>query len=258
MTSARAQTVLGPVVFLALLLLLWETGVINDTLGVERFALPHPSEIVDALSEHRGELAEASGETFLAVAIGYVLGNAVGFAFALVLLRLPGELADRVGAAGAAVQSLPIVATAPVISLWIKDPLLFKAAVVVVMTFPSMLVFGYRGMTGIDSKALALAASYNASRRQVLTMIRLPSAAPQILTALKYTVVLALIGVVVSEILVAFNGLGRVIEEKLGMFDAPEAWAAVLILGAAGILAYVALAVLERMCFPWAMRADAD
>jgi NitT/TauT family transport system permease protein len=254
--AARIRTVLAPAILFAVVVALWQASVFNDLFGLETFAVPLPADIVSAASEERAALASALGETFGAVLLGYVLGNSVGFLLALGLLALPVGAARRVGAAGAAIQALPIVATAPLVALWIPDPLWFKAVVVTIMSFPSMLVFAYRGMTSADPRALELASSYNASRWQVLTMLRLPSAVPHLFTALKYTAVLALIGVVVSEILRANDGLGFHIHEALQQFDTAEAWAAVGILALAGILSYLFLAALERVVFPWSVRRD--
>lgn len=252
--AARVRVVLAPAIFFALVVALWQASVFNDLFGIERFAVPLPDEILSAAADESGELSSAFGQTFAAVVLGYALGNSVGFVLALGLLRLPDAIAQRAGAVGASVQALPIVATAPLISLWVENPTWFKASVVTVMSFPSMLVFAYRGMTSIDPRALELAASYDASRWQVLTALRLPTAIPHIFTALKYTVVLALVGVVVSEILVSQDGLGILIEDSLQKFNTPEAWAAVGILGLTGVGMYVALVGLERGLFPWAAR----
>jgi NitT/TauT family transport system permease protein len=254
--AARIRSVLAPAILLATVLALWQARVFNDLFGLETFALPLPGDIVSAASEERAELASAFRETFEAVLLGFALGNSVGFLLALGLLALPIGAARRASSAGDAIQALPIVATAPLVALWIPDPLWFKAVVVMILTFPSMLVFAYRGMTSVDPRALELASSYNASRWQVLAMLRLPSAIPHLFTALKYTSVLALIGVVVSEILRANDGLGFQIHEALQQFHTAEAWAAVGILAMAGILSYLLIVGIERFVFPWSVRRD--
>jgi NitT/TauT family transport system permease protein len=261
MTATRAALVrnlLAPTIFFVAVVALWQESVFNDLFGLETFAVPLPGDILSAASEERGELAQAFKQTFSAVLLGFALGNAVGFLLAVVLLALPGGAARRASATAAAVQALPIVATAPLVALWIpQSPLWFKAVVVTIMAFPSMLVFAYRGMTSVDPRALELAASYNASPWQVLTMLRLPTAVPHLFTALKYTAVLALIGVVVSEILRANDGLGYHIHFALQRFQTAEAWAAVGILALAGILSYLFLVAFERIVFPWSVRRDA-
>jgi NitT/TauT family transport system permease protein len=254
--AALLRNLLAPAIFFVTIVALWQARVFNDLFGLETFAVPLPADIVSAASEDSEELGEAFKQTFSAVFLGYALGNSLGFVLALVLLALPAGFARGASATGAAVQALPIVATAPLVSLWIPSPLWFKAVVVTIMAFPSMLVFAYRGMTSVDPRALELAASYNASPGQVLTMLRLPAAVPHLFTALKYTAVLALIGVVVSEILRANDGLGFQIHEALQQFQTAEAWAAVGILALAGILSYLLLVVFERVVFPWSVRRD--
>jgi NitT/TauT family transport system permease protein len=250
------RTVVAPALFFVVFVALWQARVFNDLLGLETFAVPLPGDILDSLVDDRSELWRRFGETFDAAALGYVLGNGVGFAGALVLLTLPRPLARRAGTVCAAVQALPIIAVAPLISLYIDSPLWFKATTVMVLVSPSMLIYAYRGMTSTDPVALELMESYRASPLQVLRRLRLPGAVPGVFTALKYTTVLTLIGVVVCEILTIGDGLGFEIHDSLQAFSTARAWAAVAILAGVGILAYSALMVIERLVFPWSVRGE--
>ncbi|MBB4661840.1 ABC transporter permease [Conexibacter arvalis] len=253
-TATRVRNVVAPLVIFVVFVSLWQAQVFNDLFGLETFAIPLPDQIVEAAGDNTAELWRAFGQTFTAVLLGYSLGNGLGFVLALLLLALPHGAARRAGAAFTAFQALPIIAIAPLVALWVPDSLWFKACVVTIMVFPSMLVYAWRGMSGVPPESLELMASYRASTRQILTGLRIPAAVPQIFTALKYTTVLALIGVVVCEILKSHDGLGYEIHDALQLFSTPLAWAAVGILALVGIATYTVLVVLERALFPWAAR----
>jgi NitT/TauT family transport system permease protein len=165
---------------------------------------------------------------------------------------LPLALARRLSALFASVQALPIIALVPVVALWFGSGLMFKTAVVAILTFPSMLVYSSRGMTHLGEDVGDLLESYDARPWQVFTKIRLPNSAPFAFAALRYNVVLAVIGVVVSEILRSRSGLGYEIDDALQAFDTSEAWAAAAILAALGIVWYMAVGLLERVLVPWA------
>lgn len=253
---SRARAIGAPALIFATFIALWQLRVFNDVLGLATYAVPLPDQIVTAAGDHVGELGRAFAQTFTAVLLGYGLGNGVGFTLALGLLALPETASRRVGGVFTSFQALPIIAIAPLVALWVPHDLWFKALVVTIMVFPSMLVYAWRGMSGVEPAALELMASYRASRWQVLTGLRIPAAIPQIFTALKYTTVLALIGVVVCEILKSHDGLGYEIHDALQMFSTPLAWAAVGILALVGIATYTVLVLLERVLFPWAARRD--
>lgn len=253
-TAARVRNVAAPLAVFVVFVALWQAQVFNDLLGLETFAIPLPDQIVEAAGDKADSLWSAFGQTFTAVLLGYALGNGLGFLLALLLLALPPGAARRTGAVFTAFQALPIIAIAPLVALWVPESLWFKAVVVTIMVFPSMLVYAWRGMSGVPPEALELMASYRASTWQVLSGLRVPSAVPQIFTALKYTTVLALIGVVVCEILKSHDGLGYEIHDALQKFSTPLAWAAVAILALVGITTYTLLVLAERVLFPWAAR----
>ena len=96
-----------------------------------------------------------------------------------------------------------------------------------------------------------LMASIEASPGQLFRMVRLPTASPFLFTALKSSVVLALIGTIVSEAVKGFEGLGYVILRSMGRFDAPQAWLALISIAAMGIAWYLLVQAAERMLLPW-------
>jgi NitT/TauT family transport system permease protein len=82
-------------------------------------------------------------------------------------------------------------------------------------------------------------------------MVQVPTSLPYLFTALKSSVVLALIGTIVSEAVRGFEGLGFVIIDSMGRFDAAKAWLALVAIAAIGIASYIAVEVVERLAVPW-------
>lgn len=250
MRRARLHAVVAPVAVLAAFLALWQARFFNELLGLETFTLPLPSNILDAFETGGASLREATLETLKPALLGYALGNALGFLLGACLLALPLARATRVSAGFTAVQALPIIAIAPLVSLYVASDTGFKAVTVMIMVFPSMVIYAFRGLTSLEAPALELMASYDASGAQVLRKLRLPAALPYVFTALRYSTVLALIGVIVCEVLKSRSGLGYLITDAFQGFRTPEAWAAVAILAVAGIVSYSLLGLVERVLFP--------
>ena len=249
----RIHAVVGPVVVMLLFLFLWEHKFFNDLLDLKTFTLPLPSDIRESFDESGTALREAAIETFKPALLGYALGNGLGFLLGALLLALPAARAVRVSSGFTAVQALPIIAIAPLVSLYVTSDIGFKAVTVMIMIFPSMMIYAYRGLTSLDERALDLMASYGASRTQIFRKLRVPAAMPFVFTSLKYSTVLALIGVIVCEILKSRTGLGYLITDAFQGFRTPDAWAAVVILAVAGIVSYSLLGLVERVLFPWSV-----
>jgi NitT/TauT family transport system permease protein len=94
--------------------------------------------------------------------------------------------------------------------------------------------------------------SYATSRRQVLTKLQLPTALPYLFSALKVAAALSLIGAIVKEY---FGGsqdrLGQYITRKAGLFQFEEAWSAIVLASAFGIMLFVVIGLVEKRVMPW-------
>jgi NitT/TauT family transport system permease protein len=93
--------------------------------------------------------------------------------------------------------------------------------------------------------------SIEATRAQIYRAVRVPTALPYLFTAMKSAVVLALIGSIVSEAVRGFEGLGYVIIQSMGKWDAPRAWLALVAIAGTGIAWYLIVQLLERVALPW-------
>jgi NitT/TauT family transport system permease protein len=248
-----APRLLGPLAVAAFIFGTWQAGVWNDLFGLAPFTLPRPDAIGRAFSASSDELLRNLGVTFRPALYGYLLGNAAGLLAGAVLVVLPGIVSKRLSAIFSAIQALPIIALVPVVALWFGSGVLFKTVVVAIVTFPSMMVYASRGMTHLHDEVYQLMESYDASPRQVFLKVRLPNALPFAFTALRYTVILSVIGAVVAEIIRSRSGLGYEIDDALQAFDTDEAWAAAAILAGLGIAWYTVVGALERVIVPWGL-----
>jgi len=250
-SAGWAQRLVAPLAVGALIIGTWQAGVWNDVWGLQSFTLPRPTDIARAFGDSGDKLWMNFQDSFKPAAFGYLLGNAGGVVAGALLVVIPAALARRLSGLFAAVQALPIIALVPVVALWFGSGLLFKTVVVAILCFPSMMVYASRGMTHVTDDARDLLASYEASPWQVFLKVRLPNSLPFAFAALRYTVVLAVIGVVVAEILRSRSGLGYEIDDALQAFNTAEAWAAATILAALGIVWYTGVGLLERLLVPW-------
>ena len=230
-------------------LLLWEA--IVYVFSIEFYLLPAPHVIVQSLRETYPFLVEAGLYTFTEAAVGFALGCGGGILAAMAATTSPGFAALLLPYAVAS-ASVPIIALAPLAIVWFGVEQGSKIAIVVLMTFFPTFVSTVRGLSSVTPQSLELMRSYAATERQVFLKIRLPHSLPMIFIALRACATLAMIGAVVSEF---FGGpvksLGVYIKSTAALFQTRQAWSAILVACALGLLFYFAVVLVERLAMPW-------
>lgn len=246
-----AQAFVAPLAVLAFGLGLWQLGAFHAAFNLKTFTVPYPSAIVAGWQDNGSTITEAAQATLPAAVLGYVVGMSLGLSIATVLVLAAPRLIERILPFLSATNSLPIVALAPLVALFTGPGVLLKVIVVAIMTTPVMVVYAIRGLRDVDPAAVELMASLEATPNQLYRMVRLRTALPFIFTALKSSIVLALIGTIVAESVRGFEGLGFVIVQSMGSFKAVEAWLALIAIASIGIGWYLIVEGLERLAIPW-------
>jgi NitT/TauT family transport system permease protein len=170
------------------------------------------------------------------------------------ILPGPGEVAARFGLLArlaspylVAAQAIPILAIAPLLSLWFGTGLLAKVVVCGLIVFFPVAVATMVGIREVDRGLLELARSLRASRRRVLVDVELPAALPVILGGLRVGVTLSVVGAIVGEWAGPDKGLGVLINLARGsLFDTPLLFATLVTIALLGIVAYGLVVLAER------------
>jgi len=230
-------------------LLAWEAVVY--LFSIEFYLLPAPHVIVQSLRDTYPVLVEAGLYTFTEAVVGWALGCGGGILAAMAASRSPA-FAGLVLPYAVASASVPIIALAPLAIVWFGVEQGSKIAIVVLMTFFPTFVSTLRGLLSVAPQSLELMESYAASEQQIFMKLRLPQSLPMMFTALRACATLAMIGAVVSEF---FGGpvksLGVYIKSTASLFQTRQAWSAILVACALGLLFYFAVALVERLVMPW-------
>ena len=230
-------------------LLAWEAVVY--LFSIEFYLLPAPHVIVQSLRDTYPVLVEAGLYTFTEAVVGWALGCGGGILAAMAASRSPA-FAGLVLPYAVASASVPIIALAPLAIVWFGVEQGSKIAIVVLMTFFPPFVSTVRGLLSVAPQSLELMESYAASEQQIFLKLRLPQSLPMMFTALRACATLAMIGAVVSEF---FGGpvksLGVYIKSTASLFQTRQAWSAILVACALGLLFYFAVALVERLVMPW-------
>jgi NitT/TauT family transport system permease protein len=197
-----------------------------------------------------GTLARHIGVTLLEVSLGLLLGLSAALLLGYCLGK--SQTVERLLAPYiVASQSVPIVAIAPLLVIWVGSGLASKVLVCALITFFPTLISTIVGIRAVDPDLREVMHSLRASRWQIFKWLELPSALPVLLGGLKLSVILAVVGAVVGEFVGADVGLGFLINLARGILDTPLMFVAVLCLIALAQLFYLSVALIERHYLQW-------
>ncbi len=250
-TLLSASLVLGIVV-------VWEGA--KALFAIPTYMLPHTYEILGEFVRRggRGELylgimAHNAAYTAWEALLGFLLGGAAGLALAVSFARwrlLERGLLPYVIAS----QTVPILAIAPMVVVWLGTSWVSKAVIAAYLTFFPVTINMLRGFHSVDRDALALMQALAAAPRQVFLKLQFPAALPYLFTALRISATASVIGAIIGELPVGSRyGMGVVIINGAQYYNWRPAnlWAAILVSASIGIAFYHAVAAIERRIVKW-------
>ena len=224
--------------------LLWE-GLVRWR-DYPSFILPRPGVVAAKFGTvlADGSLIRHATVTLQEIVLGLLLGLSVAVLLGYVLGK--NRLLDRLLSPYiVASQSVPIVAIAPLLIIWLGTGLAAKVLVCALITFFPTLISTIVGIRGVDKDLYDLMYSLRASRGQIFRLLELPAALPVLFGGLKLSVILAVVGAVVGEFVGADEGLGFLINLGRGVLDTPLMFVAVITLIAIAQLLYLSVSLLE-------------
>ena len=236
-----------PIVVLALGIAAWELVV--RIKGIPPYVLPAPGAILQTLFDDRDLLFQSLLVTLATTIEGFLLA-AVGGVGLAVLFNQSRLVEYSLYPYAVILQVTPIVAIAPLLLIYLPQPLAVLVCAWIVAFFP-VLANTTLGLNSIDRNLADLFSLYGASRGQVLWNLKLPAALPYMLGGLRIAGGLSLIGAVVAEIAAgsagAGSGLAYRIAESGYRLNIPRMFAALLLLSIAGIVIFYALSLINYL-----------
>ena len=262
--ASRPRRALRFLAVIATIAAIWETA--KFAFALPSYQLPHLHEIAgDFLREGAGGqrwywiMTQNAAYTALESLIGFALGGATGLVLAVAFAQsrwLERGLLPYVVAS----QTVPVLAIAPMIVVWLGTSWFSKAVIAAYLTFFPVTVNMSRGLRAVDPDALALMRALSASSQQIFFKLRFPTSLPYLFTALRISATASVIGAIVGELPVGSRyGMGVVIINAAQYYNWRPAnlWAAIVVSAAIGIAFYHTVAAVERRVVSWSHTAPA-
>lgn len=233
----------SPLILVVMLVLVWEAAVRG--LDIPRFLLPAPTEIAQLAYEEWGLIQMHAVQTIWSILTGYVAAVAFALAVSALMIRFP-ILERLIMPIFVALQSVPKIAIAPLILVWVGAGTGSKILVVASIAFFPVVINTMVGFHEVDRGLRDVFRSVAATERQMFLRLRLPYAVPYIFAGLRIATTLAVLGAIVAEWLAASNGLGYLVLSGSFNFNTARSFAAIIALAIIGTTFFAAMSALER------------
>ncbi|MCF4165323.1 ABC transporter permease [Zavarzinia compransoris] len=238
-----------PVLTFVVLVLFWEAVV--RVFSIPAFLLPAPSAILSSMvSVDVGQWAKHVWATLRVALMGYVLAILVSVPLA-VALATSRSMSRSLYPLLVVVQSMPVVAIAPIIVVSLGAGDLPRVLIAFLITFFPIVVSTTTGLMATPPELIELSRSLRAGRSREIWHIRLPYAMPHVFSALRICTTLSLIGAVVAEFVTADKGLGYYISFSTSNLRMDAAFAGLALMVTLSLGFFRLIDLVQRVLAPW-------
>lgn len=248
--AARAKFAqyLVPAATLAILILLWE--ILVAAFNVPTYLLPAPTLVVERTAEWAQQLPLHTWVTLYETLAGFGLAIVVAVPLAILIAYSP-FLQNSIYPLLLITQSIPKVAIAPLLLLWLGTGDLPKVVVAFLVAFFPIVVDTATGLNSVPPELMDLIRSLSANQWQTFRKIRFPWALPFFFSGLKVAITLSVVGAVIGEFVGSDRGLGYLVLIASSHINTGLAFGAMVLLSVMGIVLFALVNVAERVLCPW-------
>jgi NitT/TauT family transport system permease protein len=250
----RIRVFASQIGLLVLLLGGWQLGVGSDQLKIVLYGEPSGilAQLITWFREGTaiGPLWQQIAVTLEEALIGFVIGTALGIVSGIALGRIR-FLAEVFSPYIKVLNSIPRIVLGSVFVLALGLGIESKILLVIVLVFFGVFFNAFQGVREVDRNFIANATILGASKWEVTRHVVLPSAFTWIVASLHVSFGFALIGAIVGEFLGGLQGLGELIKNAQGTFNANGVWAAMVIMGIIALIAEYFITRLENRLLRW-------
>ncbi|MEG0355910.1 MAG: ABC transporter permease [Lachnospiraceae bacterium] len=233
---------------IAVLLLLWQGlcvfGIVPD------YMLPSPLEVIQAFVNDFPFLMSNAGTTLMEAFLGLLAGILIGFFVAVGMDHFDGVY-QAVYPLVVLTQTVPTVAIAPLLILWLGPSMAPKIVLIIIVTFFPITVGLLDGFRSADGDMVNLLRSMGATKFQIFRMIKIPSSLSHFFASLRISASYSIVGAVISEWLGGYEGLGVYMTRVKKSFAFDKMFAVIFLISAISLLLIGGVNLLQKKCMPW-------
>ena len=233
---------------MAILLIIWQgAGYLNL---LPKYIIPTPIEIAKAFVKNYQLLIFHSKITLLEAIIGLAL-----WILALIMDSIP-LFNKAVYPLLVLTQTIPTIAIAPILVLWLGYGLTPKIVLIVITTTFPIVVSILDGFRNCDKDMITLLKLMKASKFQILWHVKIPTSLSYFYAGLRVSVSYAFIAAVVAEWLGGFEGLGVYMIKAKKLFEYDTMFAIIILVSVISLLSIELVKLSEKKFIKWKYIGD--
>ncbi len=244
---------LAPLGAIIVILLLWFLAC--DTELVPAYMLPSPIDVVKAFVDNFSIMMKQAAVTLQETFYGLLIGIAIAFVIASLMDRFT-IINKALYPVLVVTQTIPTIAIAPLLVLWMGFGMAPKITLVVLTTFFPIAIGLLNGFESVDTDAINLMRSMGATRLQIFRIVKLPNATASFFSGLRISAAYAVVGAVVSEWLGGFEGLGVYMTRVKKAYAFDKMFAVIVFISAISLVLMGIVILLEKISMPWVHKTE--
>jgi len=247
----RLQSITNLVIPGAAVLILLAVWQAMCSVGVlPSYMLPSPVQVVRALADDFPLMMEHAQATLKEAFIGLSIGIAGGFVLAAVMEQCR-ILYKMLYPVLVITQTIPTVAVAPLLVLWMGYGIAPKVTLVILISFFPVAVGLLDGFREADEDGIRLLHAMGASEWQVFWHVKAPGSLSHFFGGIRLAVSYSVVGAVISEWLGGFYGLGVYMTRVKKSYAYDKMFAVIFLITALSLLLMKCVSVIQYLCMPW-------
>ena len=148
-------------------------------------------------------------------------------------------------------QTIPTVAIAPLLVLWMGYGILPKIMLILLTSFFPITIGLLDGFRSVDKDMLNLLKTMGASSFQNFIHLKLPSSLGYFFAGLRISVSYSIIGAVVAEWLGGYDGLGVYMTRVRKSYSFDKMFAVIFLISGISLLLMYFVKKIQRWCMTW-------
>ena len=212
--------------------------------------LPSPVDVVKAFVDNFEIMMKQAAVTLQETFYGLAIGISIAFVIASLMDRF-NWLYKALYPVLVVTQTIPTIALAPLLVLWMGFGMAPKITLVVITTFFPIAIGLLNGFGSVDTDAVNLMRAMGANRLKIFRYVKLPNAIPSFFSGLRVSSAYAVVGAVVSEWLGGFEGLGVYMTRVKKAYAFDKMFAVIVFISAISLVLMGIVTLMEKAAMPW-------
>lgn len=212
--------------------------------------LPSPVDVVKAFVDNFEIMMKQAAVTLQETFYGLAIGISIAFVISSLMDRF-NWLYKALYPVLVVTQTIPTIAIAPLLVLWMGFGMAPKITLVVITTFFPIAIGLLNGFGSVDTDAVNLMRAMGANRLKIFRYVKLPNAIPSFFSGLRVSSAYAVVGAVVSEWLGGFEGLGVYMTRVKKAYAFDKMFAVIVFISAISLVLMGIVTLMEKAAMPW-------